>query len=124
MRLQTETQPEPLETLLAKANEQALQQSRAASTPLSAAELARLLADPEELRKFTRKRLIQTLAVCPLTPALVTVAKEIIDRLDGKPLQQVKQEINHSGAVALMTKEEVGDLIAGWIGDDARVIEN
>lgn len=52
-------------------------------------------------------------------------ANDWLDREDGKAIQQIKQDVNVSGSIALIGAEEVQSIIDGWLNRSGSVmIEN
>ncbi len=68
-------------------------------SPLSAEELADLLADDNKLRKLAKGKLVSIIHESSPTPALVAAINALLDRIDGKPMQTQVVAMNVNGTV-------------------------
>ena len=86
------------------------------------------LNDLDALRSLTKRRLVEAIQNLPLSAkSLVAACNALLDRIDGKPAQTVQQNVNHSGSVIMVDKEEVQRIIDNWLNPkqlESSIIEN
>lgn len=139
---QTDKPTETVEELLEKANRATLEKKQAAKIeptppPLSAEDMARiegmdrvglvalyrlLMADKvhyslltkEEKREAMKLKVYSIAMQADSDAVTLKAANDWLDREDGKATAYIKQDVNVSGAVMLMTGDQVASLISGW----------
>lgn len=57
------------------------------------------LDDKDGLRALATKALVEIIATADKTPALVGAIRELLDRIDGKPQQNIKQDVDIAATI-------------------------
>lgn len=83
---QTEIDSELLTDALEKANEQALDQNQVDLPDID-------INDPAALRTLAKSVLVEIVQTAPRNVSLVAAIKELLDRVDGKPMQSINQNV-------------------------------
>lgn len=103
--------------------------------PVAASESPPLALSDEELRTMAKEKLsalLQSIDAKQSPSLLLSVAREVLDRLEGKPTQRIEQKVEHSSKsnanemtneqlmLALLRAQEAGMLPGGMklIGND------
>lgn len=73
------------------------------------------LDDKDGLRALATQALVEIIATAEKTPALVGAIRELLDRIDGKPVQAVTQDVTLNGAVAHVHTDLSADLLKDQI---------
>ncbi len=78
---------------------------------LSGEELDRLVDDPVAIRRLSKRKLVELVANQPVTPSLVPVIRELMDRTDGKAPQYIHQ-VNENVSRLKVSEYTTAQLIA------------
>lgn len=116
-------------------------------SPLTAAELAKLsemdregllslirlcdakkvryaMLTKEEKRERLKLRIYGIAEDSDNEPVVIKAANDWLDREDGKAMQQIRQETNIMGSIAMISGDEVSQIIEGWLANPLFVVDN
>lgn len=80
---------DPFKNFTPRGNPLGITAQSAPKEALTEAQIADMLDNPDKLRNLAKSKLIEIIAVSKATSALVPAIKELWDRIDGKPRQQI-----------------------------------
>lgn len=85
------------------------------------------IENPDELRKLAKNTLVMIIQGSPKLPSLVPAVKELLDRVDGKPSQQITMDANMNLVTVHATVEFIParrDNLIQRMDDNNQVIDN
>ncbi len=85
--------------------------------------VAHALLTKEEKRERLKEKVFGIAMDSTNESAVLKAANDWLDREDGKAMQQIRQETHVTGSVALISSDEVTQIIANWL-HKPQVIDN